>query len=192
MNLRLKQVFFITGFIVIVLAMALGLYWFFFRSKPPTSPTEIQPGVSGQLPQTGSTTTTATAPTTTPSGFPTAQGVPRDLTLPTGVPRTGRTRVLIPGVMRSLSMSAQGARAYNPADGKFYRITPDGQATPLSSQVFFNVESVDWGNRSDKAIINYPDGSNILYDFTTDKQADRKSTRLNSSHTDISRMPSSA
>ena len=33
---------------------------------------------------------------------------------------------------------------------------------------------------------------NVSPDFIRDEVADRKSTRLNSSHTDISRMPSSA
>jgi Tol biopolymer transport system component len=40
----------------------------------------------------------------------------------------------------------------------------------MSDQVFYNVEKVNWGKASDKAILEYPDGSNILYDFQTQKQ----------------------
>ncbi len=61
-------------------------------------------------------------------------------------------------------------RGYNPTDGKFYRFDANGQAVPISNQVFFNVDQVAWANGSDKAVLEYPDGSNIYYDFATDKQ----------------------
>lgn len=171
MNPRLKQVLLITGFVAIVLAMAFGLYWFFFRGAAPIGqPSPTTPGVPGQLPLSGEALPPGTEAPTTTTGLPPTQGIPRNLELPTGIPEQGRGQVLVAGTVTNLSMSAQGARAYNPADGRFYRITPDGTATPLSGQSFFNVDSVNWAHNSDKAIINYPDGSNILFDFTTNKQ----------------------
>jgi hypothetical protein len=40
----------------------------------------------------------------------------------------------------------------------------------LSDKTFSNVDSVTWGNATDKAILTFPDGSNVLYDFTAQKQ----------------------
>lgn len=171
MNPRLRQALLIGGFILIVLGMAFALYWFFFRAPAAPEPTEPgAPGTPGQLPTPGGALPPPGTVTPTEPGLPTIPGQPREFELPEGVPQVQRSQILVPGTMSQLSMSRQGARAYNPADGRFYRITADGEATPLSGQVFFNVESVDWANNSDKAIINYPDGSNIFYDFSTDKQ----------------------
>ncbi len=170
MNPRLKQALLIGGFVLIVFGMAFGLYWFFFRQAVPEVPTPTVPGISGQLPSPGEAGPPIEGVTPTEPGLPTVPGIPRDLQLPEGVPQIARSQVLVPGLVTELSMSRQGARVLNPADGRFYRVTADGEATPLSSQVFYNVDSVDWANNSDKAIINYPDGSNIYYDFATDKQ----------------------
>jgi hypothetical protein len=63
-----------------------------------------------------------------------------------------------------------GLQYYNTIDGKFYRILPNGDIELMSDKVFNNVSSVVWSNDSNKAILEYPDGANILYDFETNKQ----------------------
>ena len=60
---------------------------------------------------------------------------------------------------------------YNQSDGKFYKIDKDGKVVLLSDKVFFSVEDVTWAPGKDKAILEYPDGRKILYNFTTAKQA---------------------
>jgi hypothetical protein len=59
---------------------------------------------------------------------------------------------------------------YNRTDGKFYRIDANGNAIPLSDQTFFNVDTVTWNGKGTSAIIEYPDGANIYYDFGTKRQ----------------------
>ncbi len=60
---------------------------------------------------------------------------------------------------------------YNKADGKFYKIDKNGKIQKLSDKVFHNVSNVVWSKgRENKAIIEYPDGSNIIYNFDTEKQ----------------------
>ncbi|MBI4262123.1 hypothetical protein HY624_01195 [Candidatus Uhrbacteria bacterium] len=59
---------------------------------------------------------------------------------------------------------------YNPKEGLFYRITPDGTVTPLSSRIFRDVENVAWAKGATKGILEFPDGANILYNFATDTQ----------------------
>jgi Tol biopolymer transport system component len=56
---------------------------------------------------------------------------------------------------------------YNANDGKFYRIDTNGNIAALSEEVFFSADTVTWDNTGNTAIIEYPDGSNIVYDFET-------------------------
>ncbi|MCK9360812.1 hypothetical protein M0Q28_01105 [Patescibacteria group bacterium] len=172
MNERLQRILLVVGFVLIVGLLAFGLYWVFFRPQP-TGPVVTPPvtGKPGTLPGTGQAPPPGTVTSVTP-GLPTPGGVPTQVpTLPTGVPSVQRTAVLSEARTTNISMSKGGQlRGYNPNDGKFYRIGADGQAVPLSNQVFFNVDQVAWANGSDKAVLEYPDGSNIYYDFATDKQ----------------------
>jgi len=40
----------------------------------------------------------------------------------------------------------------------------------LSDQAFPSVQAVTWGNASDQAILEFPDGSNVYYNFASNKQ----------------------
>ena len=61
-------------------------------------------------------------------------------------------------------------RYYNANDGKFYHLTSDGQIKEMSEQTFYNVNKVTWANNTDKAVLEYPDSSKIVYDFDKQKQ----------------------
>lgn len=172
MNERLKRILLIVGFVLIVVGMAFGLYWFFFRPVPEAP--VVTPGVPtppGVLPRPGEALPPGVATPTVP-GLPTPGVVtPAIPGLPTGVPSVARTNIVTEAPTANISMSRSGdVRGYNQLDGRFYRINPDGTATPLSNQVFFQVQDVAWARGSDKAILSYPDGSNIYYDFETDRQ----------------------
>lgn len=172
MNENLKRALFIVAFLVLVVGAGYGLYVLFFKGenpiiRPPTT-TSTTPG---QLPSSG----TGSRPTsTTPGGtgsLPSTPGQPFNPSLPTGVPQTNRSTVLRSDVTRSISVSPTGAvRGYDPLTGKFYKVNADGTTTELSSQSFVGVDQVAWGNRTDKAVLSYPDGTNVLYDFTSQKQ----------------------
>ena len=58
----------------------------------------------------------------------------------------------------------------NQNDGKFYRINNNGETSLISNKTFFNVQNVNWAPNKEKAILEYPDGANILYNFKTQKQ----------------------
>lgn len=173
MNDSLKRSLLIVGFFLVVVGLAFGMYWVFFR--PVVTPVVTPPGAvlpGGTLPSAGAGGPGGTVTTPTgPGGLPLQPGEAFQGTVPTGIPTAPRTQVLTANPVRSMSVSASGQiRGYNPEDGKFYRTSPNGDSVPMSNQTFFNVDTVNWGNATDKAIINYPDGSNILYDFSTDKQ----------------------
>jgi Tol biopolymer transport system component len=176
MSEPVRRILLIVGFVVVVLALGFGLYWVFFRAAPVANvPVANIPGApGGTLPTPGAGVgQPGGPPSTTTGGLPTPGGIiPTPVPpLPTGLPQAPRTEVVTQTPTQMVSMSSNGnLRGYNPTDGKFYTYSADGVATPLSNQTFYNVQSVAWAGASNKAILSYPDGSNIYYDFATDKQ----------------------
>lgn len=172
MNERLKRVLFIGGFLCVTVGIAFLIYRVFFKNAEPVNqPTSAYPRYQGQLSPSATGTQTGTT-TTAPGGLNPAQGTTNNN--PAGqAAAPSRTTVLNTNVNQFISLSSDGSgvRSYNPVDGKFYKISNDGTSVPLSSQAFFNVQDVNWGNKSDKAIMTYPDGSKIYYDFTNNTQA---------------------
>lgn len=175
MNPNLKKAFLIIGFLIVTVLIAYGLYRFFFYQAPtavPTVPTAGAP--TGQFPTAGQLGQRPTTPTVPGGGG--AVGLPsarQNLQVPgfvqTQAPRTvALTDTLTRAI--SLSPSGSGVRSFDPISGKFFKTADDGTTTPMSDQQFFNVDQVYWGNQTDKAVITYPDGSKILYDFNADKQ----------------------
>lgn len=70
----------------------------------------------------------------------------------------------------SATMDPDGnLKYYNQDDGKFYQIV-DGQSVALSDRVFPEAEDVTWSPKGSQAILEFPDSSNVYYDFTEDKQ----------------------
>ena len=61
-------------------------------------------------------------------------------------------------------------RYYNRSDGKFYRLDAQGNLVALSDTVFHKVQNVTWASNGEKAILEYPDGNKIVYDFNKQKQ----------------------
>jgi len=59
---------------------------------------------------------------------------------------------------------------YDKEDGKFYQIDKNGNISPLSDKAFYSVEKITWSPNKNKAILEYPDGANIIYDFSSNKQ----------------------
>ncbi|MBI4457406.1 hypothetical protein HY633_00390 [Candidatus Uhrbacteria bacterium] len=155
---------------ILLLAVAGGigfaLYSLFFA---PAAPTEVvNAPVTNAPPTTGLPEAGVGAP---PTGVPARPGAP----LPgvSAVARGGLTQVtpVAPVPTTGASVSASGAlNYYNRADGKFYRVRPDGTVQSLSNKAFFNVDKATFDGGGGKAILEYPDGSNILYDFNSNTQ----------------------
>lgn len=167
-----KKFLFATGFILAVLILGYLIYSLFFKPALP-QPTETE--------QTASTT----------AGLPVATYGAGQIISPTtdtglldeGVkPGASASAIAGGGITQTpmlnqeasfsptLASNGSDLQYYNKSDGKFYRITKDGKATALSDQIFHQVESVEWSPDKNKAILEYPDGANIVYDFASDKQ----------------------
>jgi len=164
MNPRIKQILLLSAFIAVTIGIAAAIYFLFFA--PSVSPTPPTPGggpTSGGLPTSG---TAGDRPTTTP---PAPVGDLGDIIADGGVTQVTR---LTTGDVASVTLSSDGQNAnfYNPDDGKFYTIDEDGNVVALSSAKFPEADSVEWSKDADKAVIEFPDGSNVVYDFSAETQ----------------------
>lgn len=174
MDFKYKKILLITGFITIVLILGYLLYLVFFKPAQPKLPT-------GQ-PVT----------TTTPSGLPTAQTGPGQVITPSQQPgvltkeeeiiptkpsptaqgRLTETTQLNQSLSLGATLSNNGTdlQYYNRTDQKFYRITKEGQITTMTDKIFYEVDNIVWSPDKNKAILEYPDGANIVYNFSTNQQ----------------------
>ncbi len=168
-----KKILFLTGFILIVFVLGYLLYAVFFRPVPPAEITETEPetgiGPTG-LPEAetgpGQVITPAeeeklpAAPTSEITASPRAEGGLTQTTTLNETPASGTV----------LSADGSGLQYYDSQTGKFYKINADGKITALTDKIFYQAQSITWSPNKNKAILEYPDGANIIYDFANGEQ----------------------
>jgi len=176
-----KKIMLAAGFLIITVAAGFGIYYLFFKAPAPAPPVNEVVNEVGKLP--GIPTE---APPTIVNGIPvnealpTVPEIPKTITkieAPEGVStvaRGGVTRVSTNFAQTSKGMTVPEGETnpvlYNQADGYFYEVNTFGTLTKLSTVKYPNVKEISWAPSGEKAILEFPDGSNILYDFKTKKQ----------------------
>jgi hypothetical protein len=177
MSDRTKKILLIVVFILAVLLFAFGLYYLFFRPlfAPPAPPVVIPtPAPITGLPVLPPALNIAYPPTSPlpvviPPGIPGAPAAspagPTYSYQATGGITAFQTLENERTQNPTLATNGQDLIYYNKNNGSFYRLTPDGQKTSFSDAIFKNVQKITWSNNTQKAILEYPDGSNIVYDF---------------------------
>lgn len=169
-----KRLVFITLFIVAVIALGYGLYRVFFaKPKAPLAAPGVPATGESAVPPGGFPTAGAgerrPGEAAAPSALPTGAERPTDTFRP--APPAAQEQKVVETAVVDPTVTADGnVQFYNQNDGKFYRLAADGQAQELSDEVFFNVQNVEWSPNQNEAIIEYPDGANIFYDFQTKRQ----------------------
>jgi Tol biopolymer transport system component len=161
---RYKKILLILGFVGTVLLIGYLLYSLFFKSvlpQPTIIPTPIATS-TGTLPTSGAGNNNGSGQTAT-----TTTGI-----LPTKpVENPPAEKELSSGNTSGATLNQSGGlQYYNQADGKFYKLDQAGQVTPLTDQVFHDVQNIVWSNNKNKAVLEYPDGAKIVYDFNTKQQ----------------------
>ena len=176
MSDRLKLTLQISGFIVITLAIAWSIWLVFFRATPQQAPLPDDTGLlPGGLPANeegfgGRVIDDETDDSSRTLRPETSQtGAQEPDTIASG------GRVIADPITRDkadfVNLGASGFNYYDEVSGNFYTISPQGgEPVPLSNQRFPGVESVAWAQSGSKAVLEFPDGSNILYDFDNQKQ----------------------
>ncbi len=182
-----KKIIQIIIFITIVAGLGYLLWSMFWQPEEPVIPPDTIPGQSGQLPGIGDGPPTGVVidPIT---GLPISGNIGQpggQVSTTTGQTTGGQPQIsdrAIGGLTTAntvVDKNIVGVKPigdgktfnyYDPSDNKFYRLTANGEVQALSDKKFFNVDSVAWSPNGDKAILEYPDKTNIFYDFLEDKQ----------------------
>ncbi len=172
--MNIKRIALIIGFILFVVGMALLLYYAFFKpSAPlPTTPTTEVPSVTPEFPAPGAFVPPTATPAT-PTELPVGQRPPAATIADAKGAIVQTTEIQHD---RNTAITSTGSQSdsivtFDSFDQKFYRITPDGTQTELTDQKFPGATTIAFTPNADKAIIEFYDGSNILYNFTTKQQA---------------------
>jgi hypothetical protein len=156
---NLRRILLSVALLAIAGAMGFGLYWLFFRTpiQPPVNP-PVEPG-NGLFPPAG------------PGGQITPTSTGRfPITPDDGVGpyvATGTTDT----IAGATTAAGGSLRYYDSLRRQFVNLAADGSITPLSPDKFFGVSNVTWAPGNTKAIVAYPDGSKVLYDFATQQQS---------------------
>ena len=172
-----KKILMIVGFISLVISLGFLLYLTFFSQMldvPVDSPIATSSSGTEGLPIAGS------------GGDPNIISSPKDdytqtisnagtqKLIASKVARGGLTKTTELNKTKSsdivLGPDGKILQYYNNDDGKFYYIDSKGEISAMSDKVFHDVEKTTWSSRRDQAILEYPDGSNIVYNFDTGKQ----------------------
>lgn len=70
----------------------------------------------------------------------------------------------------TLSSDGKNSVYYDKRSGYFYKIDSLGNKELFSDQAFHNVQDINWAPTKDRAILEYPDGFKVMYDFNKKKQ----------------------
>ncbi len=178
----MKKAIIILGFVIFVVLMGFLIYTLFFKPviSPPAPPManlnqpekpggfpKIGPGVNRPGVQPGKTTLPSVKKKPVPVSPPPSQE------FPSKIAQGGLTEVKDatsePSLGATLTPSG-GLVYYSKDDNKFYKIQPDGTKIPYVDKEFYEVSKINWSPNKDKAILEYPDNSKILYDFQKRKQ----------------------
>ncbi|PIT86836.1 MAG: hypothetical protein COU33_00940 [Candidatus Magasanikbacteria bacterium CG10_big_fil_rev_8_21_14_0_10_43_6] len=166
-----KRIIIAIIFTLVVVVVGYLLYVVFFK-ETATAPKFIPPDTpltsTSSFPSSGIGTGT-TPVVTGPGGLPPSGTVAPTLA-PARQPGQPEIRQIIEDDIVSPKVTGNGIKFYNKLDGHFYTRLADGRIQELSDEVFFNVDAVTWSPKNEEAILEYPDGSNIYYNFDTQKQ----------------------
>lgn len=161
----MKKVLMALLMLVVVIAVGAALYFLFF----------VGPAVPPEEGEVGEVVTPGVGLPTAQPGAPITPTAPPEIGLPEvdTVAQGGITAVtpVVPAATGSATLGTNGTlNYYNKGDGKFYRVMPDGTVKSLSNKAFINVDKATFAPNGNSAIIEYPDGANIFYDFNSGRQ----------------------
>ncbi|MFH0856795.1 MAG: hypothetical protein V1860_02765 [bacterium] len=157
--------------------MLLGflIFYFFFHTKTATEIT-TSPAGTGQQTQTlpGAGQSQLPMPEGAEKIIPETNTTLQNIYSPSPAANGGitKTATLYDNPIYGVTAAPNngGVISYDKTEGKFIRISPDGKINYMSSKIFYDVEKITWSPNKMEAVLEYPDGSNIVYNFKTQKQ----------------------
>lgn len=145
-----------------LLVLILVIFAFFLRpsleEKPaPETPPAVTP--SSTLPTAGPREPGAVIPVTPPA--------PTEITGAAVM----RPQSVVNEFASTAHLGSNGQLYYfKPSEGFFYRLSPGGTPEKLPSEIFKGAQTIVWSGIRDQAVISFPDGANVLHDFSTGKR----------------------
>ncbi|MFA5021879.1 MAG: hypothetical protein WC508_02285 [Patescibacteria group bacterium] len=186
MSINWKRILLLIGFIASIFLIGYLLYYFFLKPTIPSQTGVTNGNTNGGLLPGAGTNVNIPTKTNTNGALPGQAGttnVNQMAVPPEEIAQKATASEVANGGMTKISALTDSAAYepilaarsddiiyYNKTTGLFYRITADGKSTPLSNQIFYDVEKITWSPDKQKAILEYPDGNKIVYDFATNKQ----------------------
>ena len=172
---KYKKIFLIIGFVIISVAWGYILYILFFKTADitPTEKSKDDSEFISNLPNAADGSGNI-IPDKSDIAKPSFTTTPIKEQEPDRVARGKETEITklndSPSIGITIDKYGSKIQYYNQDDKKFYTVDKKGNIKKLSDKVFHDVEKIIWSPAKDKAILEYPDGSNIVYNFETDKQ----------------------
>ncbi|MFA6410876.1 MAG: hypothetical protein WCW26_04875 [Candidatus Buchananbacteria bacterium] len=184
MSINWKRILLLIGFVAAVFLIGFLLYYFFLKPTLPSTEPVTNTNGTGALPGAGSNVNIQTAGNTNGALPGTNANSANQATPPPDVSPNAitvseianggltKTTALTETVVYQPTLDQNSSEIiyYDKSTGLFYKIATDGKATPLSDQIFHEVQNVTWSPDKQKAVLEYPDSSKIVYDFSTNKQ----------------------
>ncbi len=166
LSYRKKQILGVMALVVFTIGIGLLMYMLFTKA-PIISEEEVVIGepvtTGGGL--TGSSDASEHAITPEEEG---------EATLPaSGIAQGGPTytqQLTSTSITSPTLTEGTGIAFYNEQDGRFYKIDSSGELIPISLQNFPDAETVVMSDSANVAAIEFPDGTNIIYNFDTEQQ----------------------
>ncbi|MFA6272355.1 MAG: hypothetical protein WC693_04625 [Patescibacteria group bacterium] len=159
----------IIGFVAIVIFMGYLIYVIFFRGDVGPGPGQVNiNGVivnSGELPIANQNVNrpVENVNINTNAGLPVLSPIANG--------GNTLTNNVADGDIKAAKVIGTNLRFYDKETGKFYQISSDGKIKNLLTEDLFpDAESVEWSPTGNKAVITFPDGTNIVYDFDAKSQ----------------------
>lgn len=160
----------LVGLVAVAGLMGLVLYFMIFGGGPSIKP---QPEPDNETPTTTGGLPTADTGTPGSGGQGGTPGQGTGTLTPSPVADGGltATTLLTTSSVYQPTITNNGTVAYyDPADGKFYTIDENGNVVLLSESTFPFASNVVFSDNAASAVIEFPDGSNVVYDFQSGQQ----------------------
>lgn len=174
LNENYKRIVLSVLFGIIALGLAYAIYYVFFRAPFPGIPSEPEePQPTGVLPPEADIREIlrrrGIKVEEEPPILPPREPVPPPDEIAEGG-RTLATPAIYSGASSPTLDSLGNIAYYSETDGKFYTIDGAGRIIEKSSAVFENVSDILWSKGGNGAILEFPDGTNLFYDFSRARQ----------------------
>lgn len=160
-------------FLFAVIIFGLLLYIFFFKPAPQRPVTQENINADGELPITNEPLVLPKENINQPISLTQEQNINAALQASPSA-RGGLTYISTLSSLQAkgftLSSNGNNMLFWNSEDSKFYQINPDGKAALLIDQRFYDIDNIAYASTKDKAIIEFPDGANVSYNFTSKEQ----------------------